>query len=80
MSVNILIKKRDQLNQKIAEFQKLEKRKIAVANIAHKSKILNLPDDFLKNAFEQIALSYQNGVSAESQNANSQFQQGGQND
>lgn len=78
MSVNVLIKKRDQLNQKIAEFQKIEKRKIAVANIAHKAKILNLPDDFLKIAFEQIALSNQNGINAESQIASSQFPQGGQ--
>ncbi|BBP00373.1 hypothetical protein [Sulfuriferula nivalis] len=78
MSVNVLIKKRDQLNQKIADYQKIEKRKITVADIAHKAKILNLPDEFLKTAFEQIALSYQNGVSTESQNANSQFPQGGQ--
>jgi hypothetical protein len=78
MSVNVLIKKRDQLNQKIAEFQKIEKRKIAVANMAHKAKILNLPDDVLKAAFEQIALSYQNGVSTESQIASSQFPLGGQ--
>jgi hypothetical protein len=78
MSVNVLIKKRDHLNQKIADYQKSEKRKIAVANIAHKAGILNLPDDFLKTAFEQIALSYQNGVSTESQNASSQFPQGGQ--
>jgi hypothetical protein len=75
MSVNVLIKKRDHLNQKIADYQKSEKRKIAVANIAHKAGILNLPDDFLKTAFEQIALSYQNGVSTESK---PEFSQGDQ--
>jgi hypothetical protein len=78
MSVNALIKKRDQLNQKIAEHQKSEKRKIAVANIAHKAKILNLPDDFLKTAFEQIAVAYKNGVGTESQNASPEFPAGGQ--
>ncbi|WP_124949387.1 hypothetical protein [Sulfuriferula thiophila] len=81
MSVNVLIKKRDQLNQKIAEFQKSEKRKITVADIAQKAGILNLPDELLKVAFQQIALSHKNGefeIVTQSQNLNSEISQGDQ--
>jgi hypothetical protein len=61
MAVNVLIKKRDQLNQKIADFHKAEKRKAAIASLAQKSGILDIPDELLKIAFKNLAASYKDG-------------------
>lgn len=54
-NLTLLLKKREQLEQQILEAERAEKRKNQIVALPEFAKILHLPDEVLREAFNQIA-------------------------